>query len=78
MLSSVSADSDTIEIDGELLDPLYNKIRATLAWEQSGGDPDSHWGRLSRDFEAAYREGINGPAVTNARASLSVNRRGPF
>ena len=75
MLSSVSADSDTIEIDGELLDPLYNKIRATLAWEQSGGDPDSHWGRLSRGFEAAYQEGINGSAVVNARASLSVTRR---
>lgn len=78
MLSSVSADSDTIEIDGELLDPIYNKIRATLAQEQSGGDPDSTWGRWSREFEMAYREGINGEAVRGARPSLSVNRRGPF
>lgn len=78
MLSAVTVDASTFEIDGELLDPLYNKIRATLAWEAADGEPDSKWGRMSRDFEGAYQEGINGSAVRNAMPSLSVNRRGPF
>jgi len=33
LLSSVSADTDTIEIDGELLEPMYDAVRAELAQE---------------------------------------------
>ena len=75
MLSSVSADSDTIEIDGELLAPVYDKVRSMLAWEQAGGDPGSDWATRAREFDLAYRQGINGSAVIKARPSLSVTRR---
>ena len=75
MLSSVSADSDTIEIDGELLAPVYDKVRSMLAWEQAGGDPGSDWATRAREFDLAYRQGIDGSAVIKARPSLSVTRR---
>jgi len=75
LLSSVSADSDTIEIDGELLVPLYEKVRSLLAWERAGGDPDSGWAIRAREFDLAYREAINGTAVVGARPSLRVNHR---
>ena len=78
LLSSVSADSDTIEIDGELLVPVYEKVRSMLAWEKAGGDVDSTWGRRAREFDLAYRNAINSPDIANARASLVPNRRGPF
>jgi hypothetical protein len=78
LLSSVSADSDTIEIDGELLVPVYEKVRGMLAWEKAGGDVDSTWGRRAQEFDLAYRNAINSPDIANARASLVPNRRGPF
>ena len=78
LLSSVSADSDTIEIDGELLVPVYEKVRSMLAWEKAGGDVDSTWGRRAQEFDLAYRNAINSPDIANARASLVPNRRGPF
>ena len=31
MVSSVSAESDTVEVDGELLEPLYDQTRAYMA-----------------------------------------------
>jgi hypothetical protein len=78
LLSSVTADSDTIEIDGELLVPVYEKVRSMLAWEKAGGDVDSTWGRRAQEFDLAYRNAINSPDIANARASLVPNRRGPF
>jgi hypothetical protein len=75
MLSNVTTDSTTIEIDGELLVPLYEKVRSLLAWDRAGGDPDSGWAVRAREFEFAYREAINGTAVVGARPSLRVNHR---
>ena len=39
MLSSVSADSDTVEVDGELLHPLYDKVRQLVALRMAAADP---------------------------------------
>jgi hypothetical protein len=39
MLSSVSADTSTVEVDGELLSPLYNLTRAYLAEEYAMSGP---------------------------------------
>jgi hypothetical protein len=33
MLSAVSADTDTFEVDGELLEPVYDAVRAELCQE---------------------------------------------
>lgn len=64
LLASVSADTDTIEIDGELLGPLYAKTREYLCQEQatrSSGEEYIKWKRLQSeyadDFEEAVRNG---------------------
>jgi hypothetical protein len=72
-LSSVSVDSDTFEIDGELLEPLYNKVRAMLSWERTGGDPDSPWADRAREYDAAYLDGINRPIIEKARPQLRAH-----
>ena len=71
MLSSVSADSDTIEIDGELLVPLYEKVRSMLAWERASRDDT--WIVRAQEFDRAYLNAINDPSVVAARPSLRVN-----
>ena len=58
MLSSVSADTDTVEIDGELLGPLYNKVRQIMCDERAMGDPDSDFYALARRFDAEYLRDI--------------------
>tara|TARA_Y100000310_G_scaffold317167_1_gene369721 strand:- start:1906 stop:3279 length:1374 start_codon:yes stop_codon:yes gene_type:complete len=62
MLSSVSGDTSTIEIDGELLEPVYNLTRSMLCRERAyerPGPPDSDWLARSREFEAEYDNAIN-------------------
>ena len=63
LLSSASADSDTIEIDGELLEPLYNRIRQLLCDERAMGNQESYWFTLARQFEADYVRAIESGAV---------------
>jgi hypothetical protein len=71
LLSSVSADSDTIEIDGELLKPLYEKVRSMLAWERASRDDT--WIVRAQEFDRAYLNAINDPSVVAARPSLRIN-----
>jgi len=63
LLSSASADSDTIEIDGELLEPLYNRIRQLLCDERAMGNQESYWFTLARQFESDYVRAIESGAV---------------
>ena len=63
LLSSVSSDASTIEIDGELLEPLYNKVRQMIADEMSMGIPDSYWFTMARQYEAEYNKAIESGAV---------------
>ena len=63
MLSSVSSDSDTLEIDGDLLEPLYNKTRQLLADERAMGNPQSYWYTMARQFETEYNRAIESGSV---------------
>jgi hypothetical protein len=63
LLSSVSSDASTVEIDGELLEPLYNKVRQMIADEMSMGIPDSYWFTMARQYEAEYNKAIESGAV---------------
>ena len=63
MLSSVSSDSDTVEIDGDLLEPLYNKVRQLVADERARGIDQSYWYTLARQYEAEYDRAIESGAV---------------
>ena len=63
LLSSVSSDTSTVEIDGELLEPLYNKVRQMIADEMSMGIPDSYWFTMARQYEAEYNKAIESGAV---------------
>jgi len=74
----VSADTDTIELDGELLDPLYMKCRQFLCEEKAAEDAESDWGRRARDFETEYEFWFRGEAYHGSRPGLVVSRRGPF
>ena len=74
LLSRVSegaADAETIEIDGELLVPLYEKVRSMLAWERAAYDDT--WVARAQGFDQAYLNAINDPSVVAARPSLRIN-----
>jgi hypothetical protein len=62
MLSSVSADTDLIEIDGDLLQPLYDRTRELAANELSIGLADkerSEWQAKSMEFRARWQDALN-------------------
>ena len=63
LLTAVTTDASTVEIDGELLEPLYNKIRQMIADEMSMGIPDSYWFTMARQYEAEYNKAIESGAV---------------
>jgi len=63
MLSPVTTDASTIEIDGDLLEPLYNKIRARICDERASGNTESYWFVLARQFESEYNKAVESGAV---------------
>ena len=63
MLSAVTTDASTTEIDGDLLEPLYNKIRQHLCDERAAGNPESYWFTMARQFEGAYNRAVESGAV---------------
>ena len=63
MISSVSTDASTVEIDGDLLEPLYNKVRQLLADEMAMGNPESYWWTMARQYESAYLRDIESGSV---------------
>ena len=63
MLSAVTSDASTTEIDGDLLEPLYNKVRQYLCDERASGNPESYWFTMARQFEGAYNRAIESGAV---------------
>ena len=58
MLSSVDADANTVEIDGELLEPLYNRVRNELCNERYEQTNDREWLERSREYDAKYQEAM--------------------
>ena len=63
MLSAVTTDASTIEIDGDLLEPLYNKIRARICDERASGNTESYWFTMARQFESEYNKAVESGAV---------------
>lgn len=63
MLSAVTVDTSTIEIDGEQLEPLYNLTRSYLCQEAAGqatGDSKIEWMRRQSEFRQKFDDGIVG------------------
>ena len=63
MLSSVNADDSTVEVDGDLLEPLYNKVRQLIADERAMGNMESYWYTLARQYESEYNNAVETGAV---------------
>ena len=63
ILKEASADSTTIEIDGELLHPVYDKVRQLLCLRMAAGDPNSNWTEMARQYEASYVRAVEGDLV---------------
>jgi hypothetical protein len=76
MLASVSAETDTIEIDGELVEPLYNKVREYLCEERakrSSGAEEIKWARMQSEYRGKYEDAINrGVGVRAPRKQLKM------
>mgnify|MGYP003136072239 CR=1 FL=1 len=70
MLSSVSADTDTFEVDGELLEPVYDAVRAEMCQEAatvgiySGKEQDFWFG------QAAFYRNRSESSITRRRISF--------
>ena len=63
ILSSVNADDSTVEVDGDLLEPLYNKVRQLIADERAMGNMESYWYTLARQYESEYNNAVETGAV---------------
>ena len=64
----MAADSDTIEIDGELLIPVMDYVRFMLAREAANtgfSGADGYWREREREFYASYEQSLyNGRRVS--------------
>ena len=63
VLSSVSADTDTVELDTHRLEPLYAKTRELLAAEAKMTGPvdqRNFWTAVEREFRRDYQEALAG------------------
>jgi len=78
LLSSVSLDTDTVELDGDLLEPLYMKCREILCQDKAAENGDSDWGQRALDWRAEYNAWFAGESYHGSRPALTVSRRGPF
>ena len=61
LLSSVSADTDTIEIDGEFLEPLYDRTRQYLCEEESyrgTGKEQAYWWNRALEYKGRADLGL--------------------
>jgi hypothetical protein len=59
-LSPVSVDSDTVEVDGELLAPLYDMTRSLIAKRMAGANPTSYWTGMADSYEESYMRAVIG------------------
>lgn len=58
MLSALGADDTTIEIDGELLEPLYDLTRSYLATERYSATQDTFWRDEATHYRRLYEAAI--------------------
>ena len=74
LLSSVSSDSDTVEIDGDLLHPLYDKVRQLIALRMATSNPTSNWAEMARQYESSYMRAIEGDLIRVNAPLVAVPR----
>jgi hypothetical protein len=61
VISSVSGEASTVEVDSHRLEPLYAKTRAMLCGEAKltgPADERTFWLSMERDFERDYQEAV--------------------
>ena len=65
MLTPVSSDTSTVEVDGDLIQPLYDKVRQLIALRMASGNisPNSNWIEMARQYEESYVRAVKGDLV---------------
>ena len=65
MLTAVSAEDSTVEVDGDLIQPLYDKVRQLIALRMASGNisPNSNWIEMARQYEESYVRAVKGDLV---------------
>ena len=74
MLSSLSTDAGTAEIDGDLLHPLYDKVRQLLCLRMAAGNPASNWAEQARQYEESYLLAVEGRLTRVKSPPVAVPR----
>ena len=74
MLSSLSTDAGTAEIDGDLLHPLYDKVRQLLCLRMAAGNPASNWAEQARQYEESYLLAVEGRLIRIKSPPVAVPR----
>ena len=74
LLSSVSAESDTVEVDGDLLHPLYDKVRGMMSQRLAASNPNSQWTEMARQYEENYVRAVHGNLVRVKAPPVMVPR----
>jgi len=76
MLSAVSAESSTVEVDGDLVQPLYDKVRQLVALRMASGNisPNSNWIEMARQYEESYVRAVEGNLVKVKAPPVAIPR----
>ena len=74
ILTAASTDAGTVEVDGELLHPLYDKTRQLLCLRMAAGNPDNRWTEMARQFEESYIRSVEGNLVKVKSPPVAVPR----
>ena len=74
ILSSTSAESDTVEVDGDLLHPLYDKVRQLIALRMAAANPTSTWSEMARQYEESYMMAVRGDLIRVKAPPVAVPR----
>ena len=74
LLSSVSAEDGTVEVDGDLLHPLYDKVRSMIAQRLAASNPNSQWTEMARQYEESYVRAVEGNLVKVKAPPVMVPR----
>ena len=74
LLSPVTTDASTIEIDGELLHPVYDRVRMMIAQRMAANNPGSNWAELARQYEASYTRAVEGDLVKVQSPPVAIPR----
>ena len=76
MLSPVSAEDSTVEVDGYFIQPLYDKVRQFVALRMASGNisPNSNWIEMARQYEESYVRAVEGNLVKVKAPPVAIPR----